>query len=82
MRLEYRLTVAITMNERLLIKCADGRYNCTYWYACSMHCTEICDHLWESDHLRAFCVSRNTNLKYSMHCASPVAQYRHARYLV
>ena len=34
------------------------------------------------DHLRAFCISRNTDLKYLMHCASPVAQCSHARYLV
>ena len=34
------------------------------------------------DHLRVFCISRNTNLKYLMYCASPVAQYSHARYLV
>ena len=36
----------------------------------------------KTDLLRAFCISRNTNLKYIMHCASPVAQYSHARYLV
>ena len=34
------------------------------------------------DHLRAFCISRNTDLKYLMHCASPVAQCSHAIYLV
>ena len=36
----------------------------------------------KTDHLRAFCTSRNTDLKYLMHCVSPVAQYSHARYLV
>ena len=36
----------------------------------------------KTDHLRAFCISRNTDLKYLMHCASPVAQYSHVRYLV
>ena len=36
----------------------------------------------KTDHLHAFCISRNTNLKYLMHCASPVAQYSHAKYLV
>ena len=30
----------------------------------------------KTDHLRAFCISRNTNLKYLIHCASPVAQSR------
>ena len=35
----------------------------------------------KTDHLRAFCISRNTDLKYLMYCASPVAQYSHARYL-
>ena len=38
----------------------------------------------KTDHLRAFCISRNINLKYLMHCASSstVAQCSHARYLV
>ena len=35
----------------------------------------------KTDHLRAFRILRNTNLKYLMHCAFPVAQYSHARYL-
>ena len=36
----------------------------------------------KTDDLHAFCISRNTDLKYLMHCASPVAQYSHVRYLV
>ena len=32
----------------------------------------------KANHVCAFCISRNTNLKYLMHCASPVAQYSHA----
>ena len=37
---------------------------------------------WKTDHLRAFCILRNTNLKYLMHSTSLVIQYSHTRYLV
>ena len=36
----------------------------------------------KTNHLCVFCISRNTNLIYLMHCTSPVVQYSHARYLV
>ena len=29
-----------------------------------------------------FCISRNTNLKYLMHCSSLVVQHSHARYII
>ena len=37
----------------------------------------ICDHLWETKHLYAFCILRNTNSTYLMHCTSLVVQYSH-----
>ena len=37
---------------------------------------------WENRPSLRICISRNTNLKYLMHCTSLVVQYSHARYLV
>ena len=69
--------------------CATQNKICRYTYihyACMTYVIHACINIYvtrsrKTGLNRTFCISRNTYLKYSMHCPSLVVQYGHTRYV-